>query len=208
MATKGTARLERMKRRAEGVQVREDYALEKYAAGLTIVEITAKLAEVFGTSGLSVSNTWEMVRRSLRRHSVNPDDVDIARAKITLHLEKLLEVWLPRSLGHVVLPDGSQLPPSDKAATVVLQTLDRYAQVTGAVKPPEKTTNIQVNVAVPMDADGKRQAVMEELRREAAKLVVIDGELANAGTSLAANRQDGGGRQALLPPPDPTKEKP
>lgn len=205
---KDNAKIQRMRVRADTVRVREDFALAKYAAGATIVDITLALADTFGTSVTSVSNTWEMTQRALRRHAVKPEDVEAARARILLHLDKLLEAWLPRALGLTQAPDGSLMPPSDKAATIVLQTLDRLGQVTGAIKPPEKPTNINVNVIVPADAESRRHAALDELRREAAKLIVIDGELTGAGTSLEATRTaDHPDRQALLPPPAPIRKE-
>lgn len=208
MASKGTAQLERLKRREDARIVREDHALKLYASGLTFSEITLQLADTFGTSRTSSSNTMEMVRRALRRHTVGPEDVDNARARMLASLDVLLEAWMPRALGQALDPTTLQVvPPNDKAATVVLGILDRYAQVTGAVKPPERSTNIQVNVTVPDDAESKRAGVMEQLRRESAKLHVIDGELANAGTSLEANRH-GGISNELMPPPVPKKGQP
>jgi hypothetical protein len=132
VAEKGTARLERLKRREEGRVIREDHALRLFASGLTYEEITLDLA--------------------------------------------------------------------DKAAKVVFDALDRYGAVTGAIKPPEKTTNITLINQIPPDADSKRKAAQAELLREAAKLVTIEGELANAGTSLHANR-GADAHQSLLPPP-------
>lgn len=208
MAGKGTAQLERLKRREDARVVREDHALKLYASGLTFADITNELADTFGTSRSSTSNTIEMVRRALRRHAVGPEDVDLARSRMLSSLDVLLEAWMPRAIGQAIDPaTGLLLPPSDKAANIVLGTLDRYAQVTGAVKPPERSTNITVINAVPTDADSKRTSAMDELRREAAKLVTIDGELANAGTSLDANRH-GGITNELMPAPVPKKGQP
>lgn len=208
MASKGTAQLERLKRRADAREVREDHALKLYASGLTFTEITLDLADTFGTSRTSASNTIEMVRRALRRHAVGPEDVDLARSRMLASLDVLLEAWMPRAIGQTLDADLNPMPPSDKAATVVLGILDRYAQVTGAVKPPERSTNITVINQVPPDADSKRHSVMEELRREATKLTVIDGELANAGTSLEAHRGGEGVANQLMSSPVPKKGQP
>ena len=206
MASKGTGQLERLKRRAEGREVREDHALILYASGKTYAEITLDLAEKFGTSRHSTSNTIDMVARAFRRHNVKPEDVDRARTRIAITLEEILRVWTPLALGHGLDADLQPRVPSDKAAKVVFDALDRYGAVTGAVKPPEKTTNITVINQVPPDADSKRAAALEELLRESRKLTVIDGELASAGTSLEANRDAGGGISQLMPSPVPTKK--
>lgn len=208
MAERGTARLERLKRREEGRHEREDFAVVAYAGGKTIQEITMELAVTYGTSAKSATNTWEMIRRGLARHHIDPEDTAIARARITVLLEQLIAKWSPYALGLTFHEDGSPRLPSDKAATILLNTLDRYGQVTGAIKPPDKSTHINVLVQVPADAEGKRVVAQEEIRREAAKLVTIDGELANAGTSLEANRHGGGIANQLMPPPVPKKEKP
>lgn len=206
MASKGTARLERLKNRAEAREVREDHALKLYASGLTLAEITLQLADTFGTSRTSASNTGEMVRRALRRHTVGPEDVDMARSRMLASLDVLLEAWMPRAIGQALDPNNlTPIPPSDKAAAVVLGILDRYAQVTGAVKPPERNTNITVINGIPDDAQSKRASAMDELRREAAKLITIDGHLADAGTSLEATR-NGGTTHELMPSPVPTKK--
>jgi len=205
MASKGTARLERLKRREEGRIVREDHALRLFAGGLTYEEITLDLADKFGTSRLSASNTIDMVARAFRRHNVRPEDIELARTRIAIVLEEMLRVWTPLALGNGLDADLNPRVPSDKAAKVVFDALDRYGQVTGAIKPPEKTTNIQVNVTVPLDAESKRAAAMADLLREAQKLVIIDGELSNAGTSLDANRH-GGITNELMPPPVPSKK--
>lgn len=210
MARKGDAALERMKRRADAVRVREDHALRLYASGQTFEEITLDLADKFGTSRLSVSNTGEMVRRALARHEVSAEDIEKARTRMVVLMEEMLRTWAPLALGHGMDADMNPRMPSDKAAEVVFKTIDRYAQLTGAIKPPDKQTNIQVNVTVPADAESKRAAAMAELIREAGKLVTIEGELAKAGTSLEANQAGGGrGHQELLPPPlTISKDKP
>jgi len=208
MARKGDAALERMKRRKEAVEIREDHALQRFASGWTYEEITLDLAERFGTSRLSVSNTHEMVRRALARHEVRAEDIEAARTRMVVLMEEMLRTWAPLALGQGMDADMNPRLPSDKAAEVVFKTVDRYAQLTGAIKPPDKQTNIQVNVTVPQDADSKRAAAMQELFRETAKLVTIEGELANAGTSLDANRTGGRGNQELLPPPPTGKDKP
>lgn len=207
MAAKGTAQLERLKRREDARQYREDEALRYYASGLTLAEITGQLSGAFGTSRTSVSNTGEMIRRALRRHSVGPEDVDMARSRMLASLDVLLEAWMPLALGQGLDADLRPRNPSDKAATIVLGILDRYAQVTGAVKPPERSTHITVITTVPTDAESKRLTAMDEIRREAQKLVIIDGELAHAGTSLEANRHGGGITNELMPSPVPKKEK-
>lgn len=204
MAEKGTARLERLKRREEARLIREDHALHLFASGLTYEEITLDLAEKFGTSRTSVSNTRLMIDRAFARHTVRPEDIETARTRLRVLLEEMLRVWTPLALGRGLDADLNPRMPSDKAAEVVFKAADRYAQVTGAIKPPDKQTNINVNVLVPPDAESKRALVAQELRRERDKLVVIEGELANAGTSLDAHRGTDG-RQQLLPPPVPTR---
>lgn len=207
MAEKGTARLERLKRREDARRIREDHALRLYASGMTYAEITLDLAEKFGTSRLSTSNTVDMVARAFERHAVKAEDVEHARTRISIVLEEMLRVWVPLAVGQGLDADMNPRSPNDKAADVVFKAIDRYAQVTGAVKPPEKQTNISVNVSVPVDAQSKAKAALDELLREAEKLVTIEGELSNAGTSLEATR-GGITTRELLPPPIPKEGQP
>lgn len=197
------SRIERRRRREEARDVRDDEALRLYASGLSFEEIAIELSRTFGTSPTSVSNTYLMIRRALTRHHVNTEDVDTARVRVITHLEALLHTWMPRALGNALDAQLQPVAPSDKAAGIVLQTLDRYAQLTGAVQSVGQTTNIAVSVTVPADADDKRRLVMDSLRREADKLRIVDVELASAGTSL----EHAGGnnpRQEQLPPPEGT----
>jgi hypothetical protein len=154
VAEKGTARLERLKRREEGRVIREDHALRLFASGLTYEEITLDLADKFGTSRLSTSNTIDMVARAFKRHNVKPEDIEHARTRIAMVLEQMLRTWTPLALGQGLDADMNPRTPSDKAAKVVFDALDRYGAVTGAIKPPEENHQYHPNQP---DSTGCRQ---------------------------------------------------
>lgn len=202
MATKDSSAVKRLRLREEGRRVRDDFALRLFASGLTHPEIAVELASEFGTSPASVSNTHLMVQRALQRHAVESQDVELARSRALVTLERLLEAWAPLAVGQGLDSQLQPRLPSDKAAEILLKTLDRWTALTGAVRPADNRTQINLSVTVPVDAASKRLRAMEELQREAEKLRTIEGELAAAGTSMDVHsRADQ--HSTLLPPPTP-----
>lgn len=193
---KENARERRRRMRAENAVLRESEALGLFAGGMSYDEIAAQMR-------VSRSTAWECVRRGLaRRAETEGDTVKEARALYVARLELLLSAWLPRALGKGIDADLQPMPPNEPAAKVVLATLDRYADVMG-IKAPT-LLDLNVHDKRPDDAEALTASILAVLQRTAAKELVIEGHLAEAGTDLA-RATNGDDRQA--PPVIPVKER-
>jgi len=190
------ARERRRRTRAKNAVLRESEALALFAGGDSYEEIAAKMK-------VSRSTAWECVRRGLaRRAETEADTVKEARALYVARLELMLGAWLPRALGKGLDADLQPMPPNEPAAKVVLATLDRYADVMG-IKAPTKL-DVDLHDSRPQDADALTSSILDVLRRTADKERVIEGHLAEAGTTLD---RAGGGDDRQAPPVIPVKER-
>lgn len=189
------ARERRRRTRRDNSILRESEALRHYAGGMSYDEIAAEMR-------CASSTAWELVQRGLKRRVEEDEEiVKLARARVDLHLGRLLEAWMPRALGKALDVDLQEIAPSEPAAKVVLGILDRYVEIWG-VKPP---TQLEVDLRDDRPAGPEAIAnVMAVLARTAAKEKTIEGHLAGAGTDLHKAR---GGDERQLPPVIPLKER-
>lgn len=195
--------------RIEARAAMADAALRAYAASADYTEALGRLADEFPHLGrTSVVVVKDLVREALdNRRIATEEQVGLVRSRILAHLDALLVTWMPLAAGTALDPTNlQQLPPSVKAAELVLKQLTLYAELSG-VKAGQvvNATQINVNVQIPADAPGKRDIALARLADEAAKQQVIDGELARAGTSIdQARGTDRTGEDRIL---SPTREK-
>lgn len=200
-AEKARARL-----RKDAAIERENVLLELYARGLTMREIQAEMAQRFKL--VSLSNLYVMLPRALARRAeqLAQGTVDQARALYLERAELLWRAMAPRALGLVTDPDsGTSLPADVRAGELALKILDRMAEVSGAKERPSRP-DIQINIGVPDDPETARQRVLEQLRKEAIQVGVIEGQLASVGSTLHA-LTTGEEREDALPPPVAAREE-
>lgn len=186
--TKERARTARKNRRYAQRVADEDAALQLFVEGLTVAQIAASLRH-------SREHAYDLVERALTRRAeeVAPEVVDNARVLYTEGLRRLYESWMPRALGSEARVDpntGPQdaVPPSDRAAEMVLKILDRLAAVNGVQGPP-KRVEMDVTVHTPADIHSARDEILASLNTIRDKSTVIDGHLAAAGAQLRDNDQ-------------------
>lgn len=198
------ARSARMRKRHASAVIREDLALELFAAGRTWGEISERMRETYGGS-FDPRNCRRIVERGLRRRADQESpSVAEARARITVHLEALLYAHMPYATGEET-PDGI---PDVRSGDLVLKVLSKLGEVTGAVAPQAiqqiNQTNVGIMINTPEDADAARARILKGLQEERQKTLIVDGQLASVGTSMgeitAGEITDG------APPPVITQE--
>jgi DNA-binding CsgD family transcriptional regulator len=125
-------------------RLREDTAMRLYAQGHSQEDI----AEIMGTSQGAVSGA---ISRGLARYAKdNKIMADRARALITQRLELMFRSWFPLATGD---------NPTEKAAKIILDVLDRLAKLSG-VGDLAATVNINVTTA---NADMMRAEITRDL---------------------------------------------
>jgi hypothetical protein len=160
----------RRRRRAEAAIMREELAIELWAAGKTSAEISQAMYDRWGVK--LVSSVPELVRRGLyRRVQEGSEDADVARELFRVRYQGLLSKWYELATG---------TPPDPKAADIVLRILRDWGVVEGIVAPP-RSGDINLNIlnGVQMDDQEMRDKVLASLAAESAKqkmVKTIEGE--------------------------------
>lgn len=177
------ARQKRRRMRKDAAIIREGDALVLFAGGMTYKEIAVELR-------VALSTAYELVKRGLaRRAEMQGPAVEEARALFLLYIEQLMGAWMPRAVGKGIDADLQPIPPSEGAAKIVIQLLDRFADVNPGLRA---ALNINLEGDIPLTSVELVASIQEGLRRITAKERVVEGELAAAGTDLgrAANGDD------------------
>lgn len=131
-----------------------------YARGQTQAEIGAAIGVAQPTVSVLLSKAL------IRRANEDPVTGAKARALLTERWEALLRAWMPLALG------TDTDPPNEKAADVVLRTLDRLAKVSGIeIAPPVQNTFILSS------PDDLRKQIMGSLDEAAARQELVAGIL-------------------------------
>lgn len=188
----------RRRRRQEASIAREELAIELFAQGKTSAQISETLFERFGVR--LESDIPGLVRRGLYRRVENGSaNHEAARELFVQQYRELIEVYMPRALGHLDDPEtGLKTPPDLRAADLVLKVLDKLGVVLGVVAPT-RSGDINLNILnVPGDADVARAKILDSLQRDMAKQKQIEGALAGTPATLTEHpdAQDG----KILPP--------
>lgn len=199
------ARLARKRRRTQAAIVREQLAIKRFAAGVRVDEIANELRAEFG-GAFSLGTTRGIIRRGLGRLAQDTEDADHARAILVEGYRQILAAHMPYAVGQ--LGDG----PSTRSAEIAMKALDKIGEVSGVRRVPDITpagVNVTVNVNEPGGIEAARGQILASLRREADKLLVVDGALATVGTSQAALTSGEPDDDTLGPPPGviPTREE-
>lgn len=182
------ARQKRRRMRRDAAIIREGDALVLFAGGKTYKEIAADLK-------VALSTAYELVKRGLaRRAEMQGPAVEEARALFLLYIEQLLSAWMPRAMGKGLDADLRPIPPSEGAAKVVIQLLDRFADVNPGLRA---ALNINLEGDVPLTSLELVASIQAGLQRIADKERVVEGELAAAGTDLG--RATGGDNRTAPP---------
>lgn len=200
----------RVRLRKKAAAIREDFALDLYAAGMLIPDIADRLAAQYGVQRLTNSGMYQVVQRGLaRRAAMRASAEDTAAIeRYRGHMEALMAVWMPRALGLGNDPDGEPRVPDLRAAEFVAKLAEKLAEADGAkraaayIPEPEPTTRITV---FQLNGDEERSkvtaAILRDLGKEAEKHKVIDGQLAAVGTELDALTGGPEHDDTLAPPP-------
>lgn len=167
----------RRRRRHEATVARDEFAIRLYAQGKKVAEIEDALFDEFGVR--MHGNLLAMIRRGLaRRVEQGSQDAKIARELMLAQYRQLLEVYMPRALGQIRDPDtGLMSTPDPRAADLALKVLDKAGIILGVVAPPRSDINVNVGIMTPPDADTARRLAAENLARDRAKLLEIEGQL-------------------------------
>lgn len=189
----------RRRRRQEASIAREETAIQLYAEGKTVQQISDALHELYGVR--LPRDIPALVRRGLyRRVKENEANVEIAKAMMSATYRRLLEVYLPRALGQGEADaDGQRAAPDVRAAELALKVLDKWGEVEGAKSPP-KAGDINMAVVIngaPVDADAQRARILDGLAVERSKQLEIDDTLAGTPASLEGEIVDDG---KVMPP--------
>lgn len=147
-------------KRADVQRAREEAVLMMYARGMTQSEIAGALDLRQPTISVLLSKAL------IRRANEDPVTGAKARALLTERWEALIRAWMPLALG------TDTDPPNEKAADVVLRTLDRLAKIAGLDVAP----TIQQNVIM-LSPDELRQKIMGSLDEAAARADLVQGIL-------------------------------
>lgn len=183
-----TARERRRRLRRDNVILRESEALRHFASGMRYDEIAVEMR-------VASSTAWKLVQDGLKRRIIEDREyVETARAMVVARLERLFETWTPRALGKGLDADLRPLEPSEPAAKVVLGIIDRYVDVTGV---RSLKLDLDVHTDGPMTTAEMTATIMATLDRTVEKDRVIEGHLADAGTSLDTTRH---GDSKMAPP--------
>ena len=202
--SKGRHRKGRGFARSHQVIERENRALDMVVKGMTTRAIAAELE-------MSPGAVSVMIRRALEyRAEAARGTVEQARALILERYERLLERWWPLATGDYVDPDtqSSENPPSPRALDAVLKILEAMAKLTGADKgrvetpaPATFTGGIHVHSTQPVEREEAIASVLGILATARQKHTTIEGQLADARTSLAELTATGHGDDRPAPPP-------
>lgn len=147
-------------KRADVQRAREEAVLMMYARGLSQTEIATALEVRQPTISVLLSKAL------IRRANEDPVTGAKARALLTERWEALIRAWMPLALG------TDTDPPNEKAADIVLRTLDRLAKIAGL----EVVPSVQNNVLV-LSADELRSQIMGSLDEAAARQEMVAGIL-------------------------------
>jgi hypothetical protein len=204
---KENAAASRRRLRKEAAIVREDFILERFAAGDRVDEIAAKVAGRYGSC--SRSHLYEVIPRALARRAeaLDQHSVEQARALYVERLEMLLSAHMPRALGVPFDPSTmtDAVAPDLRSAVFVLGVVERIAEATGGKERPVRGA-VNVNVFnIPDDPERARERVLAELAKETEKLRVVEGHLVAVGSTLGT-LTDGHDANDRLPPPGSTIE--
>ena len=192
----------RRRLRREAAIIREDFILERYAAGDRVADIAAQVAQRYGSC--SISHLYEVIPRALARRAAALEEhtVEQARALYVERLEMLLSAHMGRALGTPFDPSTmtDAVPADLRSAVFVLGVVERIAEATGGKERPARG-GVNVNVfAIPDDPDRARERVLVELAKERDKIRVVEGHLVAVGSTLTA-LTEGDGTDDRLPPP-------
>jgi hypothetical protein len=198
------AQQSRYRMRRDAAILREDFLLALYARGLTYDQIADRMRKEFGGSPSKSTVATILPRALARRAKLREEDTErlaIARQKYLLHLETMLGALMPRAIGGRD-EDGELIIPDVRAGALLLQVLDRIAEIEGAKTRPEHETH-NTNININVGGDGRERAVaaaLNALQAEADKQRTVEGHLAAVGTTAAdlEARRDTGNQ---LPPP-------
>jgi hypothetical protein len=183
-------------RRVKAAIERENRVLGMIVAGKTSNQIAEEV-------GCHPGTVRGIVDRGLARRAEEMSPI-IERAR-ELHVERLtglFAAWHPLATGTYEV-DGLYPPPDVRAAEILIKIMDRLAAVSAGIKPPvsQTTTINNLLVTIPDDAGTARNTILAQLAATAAKLNVVDGELADAGTSVEALTGQAEYDARPLPPP-------
>lgn len=202
----GRAELARMRRRSQAAVVREDLAITRFAAGVKLTEICNEMRSEFG-GAFSPGTVRGIIRRGIaRRLANNPEGFEEAVGLLQEGYRQILAAHMPYAVGN--LGDG----PDVRRAEIAMKALDKLGELWGARRIPDITpggVNLTVNVNEPGGVEAARDQILTSLRREAAKLGVVEDHLAAVGTSQHALTSGEADADDLGPPPGviPTQEE-
>jgi DNA-binding CsgD family transcriptional regulator len=198
--------------RDHGTIERENRALELLVKGMTTRAIAAELEMSQGAISVLIRRALEYRAESIR------GTTDRALALILERYERLLERWWPLATGDYVDPEteSGQGSPNIRALDGVLkimaQQADLISRLYRAAPPADPTGStftggIHVHNASPADREQMIGDVLAILGTTREKHVTIEGQLAQARTTLA--QLDGGQTDDRPgPPPTHTEETP
>lgn len=199
----------RARLRKQAAAIREDAALDLYAAGVLVPDIARQIAHRFGVQQLTPGGMYSVIQRGLaRRAAMRATADETAVERYREHIEQLMAVWMPRALGLGVDDDGERRVPDLRAAEFVAKLAEKLAEADGAKRRPEyvpepaPTTTVTV---FQLQGDDERQkvtaAILHSLGKEAEKHKTIDGHLAAVGTELQALTGGPQHEDTMAPPP-------
>jgi hypothetical protein len=158
----------RRRRRAEAAIMREELAIEMWAAGATSAAISQALYDRWGVR--LTSAIPELVRRGLyRRVEEGSANVEEARERFRVVYARMLRTWLP-----LASPEHEGDTPDPVAADRVLKIMRDWGVVEGVVAPP-RSGDINLNVlnGVQMDDEEMRAKVLASLAAESEKQQLV-----------------------------------
>ncbi len=167
-------------RRPEAVKARESEVLALLVSGAQVPVIARAI-------GVHEGSARHIIKRALiNRAAQEGPTVDAARAIYVDRLELLLSRWLPRAMGEDTNSSGDPVEPDSRALDAALKIMERLGQLNGVTPHQAPSTTVNVSVNMPDDADQARARILAHLDAMRQKQNAIEGELANAGTSLHA----------------------
>jgi hypothetical protein len=179
----------RRRRRAEASIMREELAIEMWAAGKTSKQISEELFRRYNVK-LS-SGIPELVRRGLyRRVEDGAQNVELAKERFRELYARMLRRWLP-----LAAPEDDNDTPDPKAADVALRVMRDWAVMEGAMAPPRSgDINLAILNGVQMEDAEMRAQVLNSLAAEKAKQQLVK---TIEGETIAPEEHDDG----RIPPP-------
>lgn len=202
-----SARDARRKRRHDAAIIREDFLMQRYAAGRGWDDMVFDMRQEFGGS-FAATTLRRMLERGLARRAAEaPKEVAITREMINQRIERIITAHMPYAIGDIgAVPDV-------RSADLVLKALSQLARYGGvelaAPVHVQEGPVTNVNLVLPDNAQDARQRILATLVTEAEKHKIVEGHLAAVGTGLdeltAAHEET----DTMAPPPGvvPTQER-